>query len=311
MIIFLKHNQIDKEKWNTCIKNASYPTIFADYDYLTLASPQWCALMEGDYETVMPLPVKSKFKIKYIYTPFFFTRLGIFSSSSIHEETVNAFIKAIPTLYKHVDILLNPSNFIAQNSLFLKNQISHALDLNRPYSAIQAAYSTNTKRNIASAQKENLNICEDVDPEQIVQFFKSGKGKSAEVHYQNQDYKLLLQLVSLAKERNQLDISGVKDGKGNLLAGAFFLKDYHRIWFWFSGRNMQFPDQKSMFMIIDDYLKKNENQNKVFDFNGSMNENIARFYRGFGGEKYHYGLLILRRHPWLTSCINLYKSIKK
>lgn len=311
MISFLKHHQIDKEKWNSAIRNSINPVFFANYECLDLGSPQWCALVKNDYEAVMPLPVNKKYTISYIFTPFFFSRLGIFSAFPIDEEMIYAFIENIPSEYKQVDIIFNSSNLLKGETVFFMRRVSYALSLNMSYSDIRSSYSNNTKRNIAIAQKERLQICEDVAPEEIVTLFKAGRGKTRGVNYRNRDYSLLLRMFSLAREQEQADILGVRDESGNFLAGALFLKDRDRIWFWFSGRNMQFPDKRPMFMIIDEYLKRNENQDKIFDFNGSMNENIARFYQGFGGEPYYYQLLTLRRSFWLSPIIALYKSIKK
>lgn len=62
------------------------------------------------------------------------------------------------------------------------------------------------------------------------------------------------------------------------------LRDYDKIRFWFSGRNSEEAASKSMFFLISNYLKMRSGASLIFDFNGSMNENIARFYRGFGAE---------------------------
>ncbi|MEG1556647.1 MAG: hypothetical protein RR356_07995, partial [Bacteroidales bacterium] len=96
MIRFYKHTQIDQDKWNHCIANATFTTLCAEFEFLNIASPNWCALIKGDYEYVMPLPIRSKLSIKYIYNPFFSIRLGIFSSYEISATIVKDFFEAIP-----------------------------------------------------------------------------------------------------------------------------------------------------------------------------------------------------------------------
>jgi hypothetical protein len=42
----------------------------------------WDALVWGDYEFVMPLPVRKKWGIQYVYQPLFCQQLGIFPKPS-------------------------------------------------------------------------------------------------------------------------------------------------------------------------------------------------------------------------------------
>lgn len=78
MIRFLTHSEIDPEKWNQTVRNSLSPTIFAAYELLDLLTGDdtWHALVEDDYETVMPLPTRKKGVLKYVYTPFFVRQNG-------------------------------------------------------------------------------------------------------------------------------------------------------------------------------------------------------------------------------------------
>lgn len=79
MIEFLQHSEIDKAKWNRCVARSLSPSIFADFGMLSLASPDWCALVSGDYQLVMPLIVRRKWGISYLCTPAFFSCGGLFA----------------------------------------------------------------------------------------------------------------------------------------------------------------------------------------------------------------------------------------
>ena len=59
---FLKHDKIDKVKWDNCISRSVNGHIYARSWYLNIVSPDWDALIEGDYEAVMPLTWKRKFE---------------------------------------------------------------------------------------------------------------------------------------------------------------------------------------------------------------------------------------------------------
>ena len=50
MIRILKHTDIDRERWDICIQNAEFETIYPYTWYLELVSPGWEALVLDDYE---------------------------------------------------------------------------------------------------------------------------------------------------------------------------------------------------------------------------------------------------------------------
>ena len=69
-------------------------------------------------------------------------------------------------------------------------------------------------------------------------------------------------------------------------------------------------NKKAMFFLIDEYIKRHAGQPVILDFNGSMNENVARLYKGFGGIPYNYSMLHFTRNFYLGGLIKLYKAIK-
>lgn len=310
MINYYKHSEIDKEKWERCIKTSLSTTIFADFDFLSLASPNWDALIQDDYEVVMPLPNRAKLGIHYIYTPFFFSRLGIFSASPLTESQISAFIDAIPHRYWQVDLNLNEQNVSTLIERKIISLVSYRLNLQQPYLAIAGGYSENLRRNIRSSHKFSLSIDKSINVQDIVALFRHNRGKDRRIKIKSTDYSLFIQLTDDLLRRDLLDVWGVRDEAGNLLAGACFLKDAQCTWFWFSGRDERFSEKKAMFFLLDEYLKSVALHCTSFDFNGSMNENIARFYSQFGSKKYSYPMLCYSQRVYLSHLIKFYKLIK-
>ena len=311
MIRFLTNIEIDKTKWNDCVNSSASATMFVDYDFLTFSVPGWCAVVKGDYDYVMPLPVRAKLFIHYVYTPFFFSRLGIFSSLPISTSLIKEFIDCIPKKYRRIDLILNESNPIENSDFEPFMMVSHCLLLDKPYSSMRASFSENTRRNIKSTAKYDLQIENNSAVKEIIDLFKAGKGKDKVVHFKEQDYDLLIRLSHWMQKKGLLTTLGARDTEGHLLAGALFLKDHNRIWFWFSGRDNRFSEKKAMFFILDYFIKENENQDIMLDFNGSRDANIARFYKSFGSERYTYPLLCIKRYSYLSPFIKLYKAFTK
>jgi hypothetical protein len=96
MISYLKHPEIDKQKWDLCIASSSNGMANVNSWYLDIVSPGWEALVQDNYKAIMPVPLKRKYNIPYIIQPLFVQQLGIFSSNSNAITDVNHFLKYIP-----------------------------------------------------------------------------------------------------------------------------------------------------------------------------------------------------------------------
>jgi len=313
MIRFCRHSEIDPQKWDNAIAQAQFPTVFASYDLLTIlaAESKWNALIMDDYEYVMPLPERSKLGLHYIYTPFFLPQLGIFSSHEVTASVTSDFFNAFPEEFLQIDILLNTHNdtsFIDQYTISL---VSHQLDLQQPHSTLFDNYSKNTQRNIKSAEKYDLTSTQDCDIEEIIHLFIENRGKRKEVHFRRRDYKHLLTAARFLLSKELLDVRGIQTNDGQLIAGALFVKDYQRRWFWFSGRDTKYAQCKPMFYLLDQYIQENAEQPLILDFNGSMNENVARLYKSFGGIPYDIEMINFTRASHFDRLIKLYHRLKK
>jgi hypothetical protein len=110
LINYIKHTDIDKNKWNRCISAANNSIIYAYAWYLDIVSPNWDALVLNDYEAVMPLTHRKKYFLSYLFQPFFTQQLGVFSKKESQALLVQEFLNAIPTKFKLIDINLNEDN---------------------------------------------------------------------------------------------------------------------------------------------------------------------------------------------------------
>ena len=287
MIRFLKHSEIDSEKWNQTVRNSLYPNVLAEYESLDLLTGDdtWHALVQDDYESVMPLPTRKKGVLKYVYTPFFLPQMGIFSTREITADETEAFLREISKHYVLADVLLNEKNGIPKtdNAHFVSNVTS----LQPSYNEIYSQFHENTKRNIKTAEKHQCRITVGEESvADIITLFRANRGQGNNVHFQEEDYARLSQLADYLLKNNLLEVYGVRTNDNQLAAGALFVKDGNRRWFWFSGRDNQLSACKPMFLLLDAYIRDHAESDLILDFNGSKNENVARLYQGFGGKPY-------------------------
>lgn len=313
MIRFVKHQDIDPARWDETIRQSQFPSLFCTYNMLDIltGNDTWHALILDDYAYIMPLPERSKFGIHYIYSPFFVSQLGIFSAKETTAQIVSDFFNAIPRTVKHIDLLLNTTNDHDFIKAYTTALVSHQLDLGRSYQDLSAGFSQNTKRNIRAAQKHNLTLQHDeCSVEDIIQLFSTNRGRKKEVHFKPKDYEILTSAAKQLKKLNCLQIYSVCTEDGHTIANAIFVRDYNRYLFWFSGRDMMYADSKPMFFLLDKFIEEHAEEQSVLDFNGSMNENVARLYKGFGGQPYEIRMINYSKQIHWQLLLKLYHLIK-
>lgn len=314
MIRLVKHGDIDATRWNETVGASGFPTVFCTYEMLDalVGGATWNALVMDDYDYVMPLPERSKFGVHYVYSPFFVSQMGIFSAKPVTAQITSDFFNALPSADKHVDLLLNQSNATDFIDSYTISLVTHTLALYKDYQELSSAYSQNTRRNVKAARKSDLVMKSDeVGVEQVVRLFQENRGQRKEVRFKPKDYEILTQAASVLKSQGLLEILSVHTDEGQLIAGALMVRDFQRYRFWFSGRDAQFADQKAMFFLLDEFIARHAGTPFLLDFNGSMNENVARLYKGFGGQPLPIKMISYSRQMYWNLLLKLYRMIRK
>ena len=286
MIHYLQHNDIDKAKWDATIDACG--NIYAYSWYLDIVHPQWEALVEDDYQSVMPLTGGKKFGVNYLFQPYFVQQLGVFSKLPMTAEKTEAFLKAIPSAYRFAEIRLNESNVFENGFQGVEYHRNVLLDLNQDYESIRSNYHQNTKRNLAKAESNNLQIVNTVIPYHVVALFTDNRGALLD-KWGDAEYARLTKLTKVAVAREHAFVLGVTEKNvGQLICAAIFMKTDDRITFLFSGLTVEGKQRQAMTYLLDQVIQKCANQPLTFDFEGSDDENLARFYLGFGGHEVKY-----------------------
>lgn len=296
-ISYLKHEEVDKKKWDHCISQALNGIVYAYSWYLDLACPGWDALVEGDYECVMPLPNRKKFGINYIYPPYFIQQLGVFSTEILSEERVHAFLEVIPPNFKYIQQNLNTFNKLKHNGFTITPRKTHELDLIPDYSLLSSHYSENIKRNIKKGKKHELKLDFNMQPSQIIELFRNNRGKTVDT-FVSKDYLVIEAIMTFARTMNLGQVWSVTDPGTNLLAAAFFIESNGKVIFLFSGVSEEGKSKGAMPFLIDSFIRFNSQRNLTLDFEGSDDPELARFYRGFGSKECVYLQVTQNRLPW-------------
>jgi hypothetical protein len=308
MIRFVKHKEIDKERWDRSLGRSFNTIIYANSWYLDIVSPGWNALIEDDYSALMPITRNKKYGIEYIYPPYFAQQLGVFSIEKPTEKKVQEFLNAIPPSYKFIEANLNIHNTFEFPNFKIKKNTNIELKLNSPYDALRKNYSEDTGRNIKKAGKHDLVLQKGIDPSALIDLFRKNIGKKID-NLTDRNYKVLLQLINTCRQKGFAEIWGAYS-EGKLCAGVVWLIKDNRSIFLFSATDERAKKTGAMFFLIDTFIREHAGENMILDFEGSNLPGLARFYKGFGSEEYVYLQVRKNNLPKLVRWVKEVRSEK-
>jgi len=292
-LTYIKHQQIDAGKWNRCIENAANSRFYANIWHLDRTAIIWDALIWGDYEFVMPLPVRSKFGFSYVYQPLFCQQLGIFPKPS--NSVAELFYRALYDRFRYCDVYLNSQNPLVKTAgemEFLPRR-NFLLDLKYNYKSLAKSYSTNTKRNIAKANDNHLQFVAGLQLEDYMAFKQSNLiDKIAE-----NEIAKLKSIISFGQYKGFGEIYGVYNPENELCAAVYFCKWKNRVIYLNAASSKTGKELGGMYFLVDNFIKTNAEQELILDFEGSMVPGVARFYSGFGATAETYFQLKFNRLP--------------
>ena len=303
MITYLSHGQIDKNRWDECVAAAPNGNVYAWSWYLDIVHPGWDALVEVSdikYLTIMPITKKKKYGINYLCQPFFAQQLGVFSIQPLTKEHTVAFLQAIPKKFRLVEIRLNEGNPLDNTLKGVDLHRNHLLDLNDNYDMLLSHYHENTIRNLKKSFKNNLELVKQIPISVVINLFRANRGATV-THWGDAEYARLEALTARAVTSSNAFVYCIKNiDSDEVICGALFLKSHHRITFLFSGMNQRGKEHGAMTFLLDQVIREFAGQPLTFDFEGSDDDNLARFYQGFGSTPVSYpGLRYRLFNPFL------------
>ena len=281
MIHYVEHKDIDFKKWNGCVANSINRLIYGFSWYLDVVCDDWDALVYNDYEAVFPLPKRKKWGVEYVYQPFFCQQLGVFSKK---EVAIEPFLNNIPKKIKYLEL-----NVGSSNCFVTKQNINYELSIVKQF---ERNFSKNTTRNIIKAKASNLSLISNVSPEQHVGVFNKNLSK---IGISQKDLAKYVRLCYLLISKNKGQIFAVFDQFNNLVATSLIVIDAERVYYLNGATNKNGKKVGASHWMVSEIMKKFHG--KIFDFEGSNIEGVARFYKGFGARKTSYSTIKINKLP--------------
>lgn len=261
-IRLIRHEEIDKTKWNSCVHYATNGNIFGYKWYLDAIAKEWDALVEGDYESVLPL-----FLTEYddqLLQPNLIREGGIYSINLLSQKRVNAFLKAIPEQYSNLRIRLNEGISSTDETYSIIEKRNHQLILVDPYEKITSNYSARIQAILQSQKQKALLPSANVKPEKIAQLFldHSSKSQADEATFHG-----FQRIMYNALHRGWGATFGVTNRSKELLCAAFFLYSQGRVMQLVATTTVKGQAAGAYEYLLDNFMQSHAGRPLVLDFN--------------------------------------------
>jgi hypothetical protein len=274
-IQYIPHHQIDKQQWNNCIANASNGLIYARTEFLDIMSPNWDALVYGDYKAIMPITWRKKLGIKYICQPAFCQQLGVFYIDEQYQQFVPDFLRKLAVSFRLIEINVNYSNQPENTNQLTNYVLSLAGNYPSLYSNLSARFIQSIKR---SARYPMEYIC-DKNPSEIIEEYK--QAYSDRIHIRQQDFEQFNLLCSQFIEDGMAVIRSARQPDGTLLAATILLKDEKRLYNVINVISGNGRTLEANYFLYNKILEEFAGTGLLLDFEGSDLPGVAKFYQKF------------------------------
>jgi len=291
-IKYIPQTEIDKTKWNSCVHYATNGNMFGYMWYLNNTAKEWDALIENDYESVMPIIKRSKYlNVEEIYQPSVIREAGIYSINSLSPARINAFMEAIPSNIKVIEMNLNERMHLPSTSPYkIEERHNYQLLLNDSYETIIESYSPTFEEKLTKASELRLSASTNFKPEKIVDFYKKYTSNKNQLERRYHQY---LRIMYNLLHRGWGFASGIMGANQELLAIRFFMYGHNKV---VSLLNAVSPEGKKSgadALLIDLLLRSHATKPMILDFNGS--DDVAKH---IGAQQNIYQNIKLDKRKW-------------
>ena len=273
-IRYIPNSEIDKTRWNSCIHYSINGNVFGYKWYLDSVTKDWDALVEGNYESVMPI-IKNE---KGIYQPELIRESGIYTSRVPSRSRIRQFLEAIPEQFDSINFHLNNQNKIEEDLDFdISRHSNYHLLLSRSYDELAENFRPELTKMLDKASQFDFTSTTSLKPEDVANFYKK--------HTQNrqnldQKYFAFLRIMYNVLHRGLGFASGIYDDKKNLLATNFFIFSHGKIVSLLPAQSPKGEKKCALAFSFNMVLLTNAKRTAILDFNG---EN--KYGKLFGGEE--------------------------
>ena len=237
----------------------------------------WNALVFGNYEAGMAVPIKRKLGLSMAYQPAFTQKL-IWIGQMPDDEGLELISDLIRSHYG--DLRINTELNLA--GLNQRSRTNLILDLNKDYESLTAAYSKDLRKNLRKVEVQGLQLVEESNAQNAISLYRQAYG-SLNPHLQDSDYERFNHYIEKIIPLNRALAYSVESSQSDQpLASIVLLSSHGRLHYVLGAPSTEGRKLNGLSYAIDQVIKQNALSPTILDFEGSSIESVARYYRSFG-----------------------------
>ena len=291
---FIKHQNIDKNKWNSLATEFGQDSLYLKSWYLDVACPNWNAIVWGDYEAIMPLPTKDWWIIKKVYQPYFVQQTGIIHKPHLQlNNLLDDFLKSeLPRYYFSFRSQFSSQSIIDETILNnrkwnFQHKKNFVLDLENDYKILSSNFNDNRKRNIKKGIAAGWKIERSEDLNAAIKMYKENQAPKQK-GLDNVVYQVLRRIFEATSHNNTGELLVCKNSENEIISYAFFIHTSLKIYYLFGTMNAEGRQHSAISLLFNELIKTHAGKNLKLDFEGGNLESIGNFFASFGAQEEQY-----------------------
>jgi hypothetical protein len=296
-IEYIHHADINNQQWDRCIKSSFNGSVEAYSWYLNLFCDQWDALVEGDYKTVMPLPVKKKMGQVIVYMPPLMNQLGIYSPEQLTDTKISAFLMILNKRFRVINMGINKYTPVPGGIFPLHRQTYYELDLIRPYMKTVGDYSWECRNKLHLASAKRYSINRGISPNDVISLLKLRKIK-IDSKIREKNYKLLRMLIASLVRYKACELYGAYNNVNMLASIALFVWSHTGVILLFAATTEEAIRDNAHLLLYDRFIEKYSETNITLNFQYTDAHHTSNLYNGFGAAESHFQRIRMNHLPF-------------
>lgn len=298
--------EIVSKEWDALVSESEQGNPFMLYSWISAVHPKWKALFVEDGGKIiafMPLNLKKKLFWYFAQQPLYCMSWGPAFCLASESQKIRSLDLIVQTLLKQTDYLkynLSPTFpaglLLPYPQIERLNRITHQADLRED---IHKNFSDSARRQLKKVQKNGYQIEKTLDLNIVRTVFQDNP--------QIIHAKELQQMIYLLESQIHTGIAEIlygKDPTGEVAACGIFV-NYKQTRYYLAGAVK--PSHRSsgiMTFIMYEAMSFGKSEGfSIFDFEGSSNPGIAKFFKGLGGRQISYDCIQINQLPALLKWI--------
>jgi hypothetical protein len=250
--------EIDRLKWDSCVHYATQPSFSGYTWFLQAVSRDWAGLVEGDYETVLPLFHSRDWLGRRRYPqPWYLAPSGPYSQHVMSRPRILALLKALPL--RTSDLLLTWEGALGAEGIRSRPVTRHLLRLYEPYEELAPAFALPPDRQTGDWHYGSPG------PEQVTAFWRA---HSPAYPGRDQDLHRYHRIIYQAMHRGQALSSSVGREGQRPEAMAYFIASHGYIFRLLSAARPGPQGEAALHELYRGIVETYAGRPVILDFNG-------------------------------------------